>query len=147
MLTLPSDTLADGSGPANYQNLTTCLWLIKPDAGLDITLNFLEFNTEQDFDILKIYDGNEQIGEFSGSQLPPSLTASSGLMSIFFTTNLSVTEAGWKAYYTTSTVNIKDISIRKQINIFPNPANELCRFALIHFFLNKLSAGKSQFST
>ncbi len=130
MLTLPTDTLADGSGPASYQNLTTCLWMIQPEEGLEITLNFLEFDTEADFDILKIYDGSEQIGAFSGDELPPSLTATSGLMSIFFTTNLSVTKAGWKAYYTTSTVSTNDVNIRKQVSIFPNPASKVINIEL-----------------
>lgn len=119
----PTDTISDGSGPANYHNLTMCLWMIQPEAGLDITLSFLEFSTEEDHDFVVIYDGTDKIGEFSGSGLPADLTAYNGTMTVVFSTNSSITDAGWEAYYTTSPVNTREIDIIDQVKVFPNPAN------------------------
>lgn len=123
MFTLPADTISDGSGPANYHNLTTCLWMIQPGDGLDITLSFTEFSTEEGHDLVKVYDGNDKIGEFSGSSLPPDLTAHSGSMFVFFSTNSSVTDKGWDAHYSTSPMNTEKKDVTDKIKVFPNPAN------------------------
>ncbi len=124
MLTTPSGTITDGSGPANYHNLTTCLWMIQPGTGLDITLSFLEFSTEEDHDFVTIYDGSVKIGEFSGSELPPTLTASSGIMTVVFSTNSSINESGWEAYYATSPMNTNGLELNNRVKIFPNPASK-----------------------
>lgn len=130
VMTEPFDTISDGSGTANYQNLTTCLWLIQPGAGMDVTLSFMEFNTEDIFDIVKVYDGSEKLGEFSGNELPPDLTAHSGLMSVFFSTNLSVTNTGWKASYITTPVGTSKQEMNDIVKIFPNPANDVLNIEL-----------------
>lgn len=125
MLTEPVGTISDGSGPANYHNLTTCLWMIQPGSGLDITLSFNEFYTEEGFDYVSVYDGADEIGEFSGGELPPNLTAYSGMMTVVFATNSSITESGWEAIYTTSPVGTDEIIVRDQVIIFPNPTSNV----------------------
>lgn len=125
MLTEPVGTISDGSGPANYHNLTTCLWMIQPGSGLDIILSFSEFSTEEDFDYVSVFDGTDKIGEFSGNELPPTLTATSGIMTVVFATNSSITESGWEAHYTTSPVGTNEIIKKDQVLVFPNPATNI----------------------
>jgi len=121
----PIDTIQDGSGPANYHNLTTCFWTIQPEAaGMDIYLTFINFYTEEGHDFVKIYDGNNMIGEFSGNELPPTLTATSGTMTVVFSTNATITEAGWQAYYTTSPVGNNEIHSADMLKIFPIPVKD-----------------------
>ncbi len=123
VLTELQGDLSDGSGSANYQNLTTCLWMIQPPSSEDIELIFYEFDTEQDHDFVTVYDGSDKIGEFSGSELPLSVFASSGMMTIVFSTNSSITNKGWKASYIVDGVGESEINVDQDIVIYPNPAN------------------------
>lgn len=43
--------------PENYPNLQMCSWLINVEKGYNITLHFELFETEKEFDILEIFDG------------------------------------------------------------------------------------------
>ncbi|MBK8565987.1 MAG: S8 family serine peptidase [Saprospiraceae bacterium] len=98
-----SGTLTDGSGNQNYVSNGYHSWTIEPSNANSITLNFTAFNTEEDFDFVKIYNGLDTnaplIGEYSGSSLPPAITANSGKMHIVFEADESITETGWNATY------------------------------------------------
>ena len=97
-LTEISDTFSDGSGPRNYHNLSTCMWDIQPPDASEITIYFIEFNTEEEFDPVKIFDGKTLIAVLSGNEIPDPITAYSGSMFLTFTTNSTVTAPGWEAY-------------------------------------------------
>ncbi len=113
----------DGSGPANYQNLTTCIWMIQPPDSEVITLNFTEFNTEENHDFVTVYDGSEKIGEFSGDVLPDPLIATSGMMTLVFSTNSSINDQGWSASFSNAIVGFNNNDFDAEINIYPNPTN------------------------
>lgn len=89
-------TFTDGSYPVyNYQNNSECQWLMDPqneqDSVTNITLSFQRFNTETDVDFVKIYDGENNsaplIGEFSGDQIPNSVTSSGNKMLVTFSSD------------------------------------------------------------
>jgi len=98
--------IGDGSGYNNYNNNSSCTWLIAPKSQNVVSLYFKEFNTESNNDVLEIYNGTSAsaplLATLSGNSLPNVITASSGKMFIKFTTNSSVTKSGWKAEYTNS---------------------------------------------
>ncbi len=123
-LTAISNTFSDGSGPRNYHNLTTCMWNIKPPDASEITIYFTEFNTEEEFDPVKIFDGTTLIAELSGTEIPDPITAYSGSMFLTFTTNSTVTAPGWEAYYEINNVDIIENDIFESFTIFPNPASD-----------------------
>ncbi len=123
-LTAISDTFSDGSGPRNYHNLSTCIWNIKPQDASEITIYFTEFNTEEEFDPVKIFDGTTFIAELSGTEIPDPITAYSGSMFLTFTTNSTVTAPGWEAYYEINNVDIIENDIFESFTIFPNPASD-----------------------
>ncbi len=110
LLTACSGSISNGSGGNNYLNNTSHSWTISPPNAASVTLNFTSFNTELNYDFVKVYNGTSAfdplLGEFSGASLPPSLTASSGKMFIVFETDGSVTRPGWSANYTCSTPQI-----------------------------------------
>ncbi len=109
-LTESSGVISDGSGEANYFNNSDCTWLIQPPNASSITLEFTEFELELGapegnsfYDWVAIYDGEDQtnlIGRFSGENMPPSITSTSGSMFILFHTNDKNVAAGWSASYT-----------------------------------------------
>ncbi len=107
VLTACSGTFGDGSGSADYANNLNCDWLISPAGAAAVTLTFSSFNTEQDADFVRIYDGVDDsaplLGEFSGNNLPPAVTGASGSLFITFTSNAIGVGAGWQASYGCST--------------------------------------------
>lgn len=129
VLNLPADTFSDGSGTYNYHNNTTCLWIIEPDDAESVTLNFLNFSTEDTMDVLKIYDmvTQELLATYSGAYsgtLPEPVTSGSGKMLVAFSTNYTVRDDGWEAYYMSNTVGLPESSGQAGITLSPNPATD-----------------------
>ncbi len=109
-------TISDGSGVNNYCNNMDCSWLIQPPQATSVKLTFTSFNTESPstdglsiFDAVEVYDGTSAsatlIGRFSGNTLPPSITSTGGSMFIRFFSDVSVSDSGWSANYTSTTAN------------------------------------------
>jgi hypothetical protein len=99
-------SIGDGSGFFSYMDNQDCTWLIEPhdeehDSITSITLTFSRFDTEFGFDSVSIYQGESTssplIGSFSGSTLPPVITASGDKMLITFHSNGSINKPGWLA--------------------------------------------------
>lgn len=106
-------TITDGSGTNDYCNNQDCQWLIQPPQATSITLNFTEFMLENPssdgqtiYDAVEVYDGSTTgaplLGVFSGGNLPPTLTSSGGSMLVRFYSDLSVTNQGWSANFTST---------------------------------------------
>ena len=106
-LTSTSGAFTDGSNNLNYSDNSNCTWLIQPPAAASITLSFSSFNTEDGYDFVKVYDNSisppMQIASFSGNSNPLPVTLNTGgAMLVEFTSNNSITNAGWAASYTSS---------------------------------------------
>ncbi|WP_162126977.1 choice-of-anchor J domain-containing protein [Flavobacterium phycosphaerae] len=101
----------DSGGLAgNYSNNITAAsgtTTINPiNVGEVVTVTFTTFNTEPNNDVLKIYNGAVSpanlIGTYSGTTLPPVITSSAadGSLTFVFTSNASITAAGWTSNIT-----------------------------------------------
>ena len=71
------------------------------DNGSTIFFNFLEFSTEANYDFLRIYDGptvnSPLIGSYSGLTSPGMITSTGNCITLKFTSDNTVNNAGWKA--------------------------------------------------
>jgi hypothetical protein len=129
VLTDPEGTITDGSGDFNYKNGTTCRWEIIPSSGEPVNLVFNSFKTESVNDFVLIYDLQTQqklaqySGDFSNSSLPASVTAPSGKMFIIFATNLSITDEGWSATWSTFPLGAQSQQEIQNCQVFPNPSS------------------------
>lgn len=95
---------SDAGQPAGYyghnENLT---YTICVPTAQSLTLTFSEFCTEPTLDYLQFYDGPTAAspliggGPFSGNNVPPAIVASSGCLTITFTTDANVACSGWVA--------------------------------------------------
>lgn len=98
-----SGNFSDGSGSNNYTNNLSCSWLLAPTGATTVTLTFLSFSTELDYDFVKIYDGSNSsaplLGSYSGTTLPPVLTSSGATLFVQFTSDQSVVGGGFTASY------------------------------------------------
>ena len=119
--------ISDGSGYSYYWNDTDCDWLITPTGAEKVVLQFTDFNTETANDIVSVYDGQTTsdalLGTFSGSSLPPVLTASSGKMLLTFSSNNSTQGLGWTAKYWALKhgAGITEHAAER-VMVYPNPA-------------------------
>ncbi|WP_459209391.1 CUB domain-containing protein [Aquimarina rhabdastrellae] len=106
-LTANTGSFDDGSGSSNYTNNQDCSWLIQPENGGTVTLTFDNFNTESGYDKVFVYDGTSAsaslLGEFSGATTPDDITSTGNALFVKFESDVSITEAGWDASYTSST--------------------------------------------
>jgi len=103
-------TFDDGSGPSNYQNNSNCSWLIEPSITVaKIKLSFDVFGTENNNDVVTVYDGDNTsapvLGTFSGTTVPSLITSNTGKVLVTFTTNATGTASGWHASYTSTYPN------------------------------------------
>ncbi len=104
ILTNSTGNFSDGSGNELYNNNTYCEWLINDTNQNQIILEFDDFKTEDGYDFVNVYDGNNTnsilLGTYSGHNLPPTLVANSGNMLITFSSDGGVIDEGWNAHYT-----------------------------------------------
>ena len=129
-ITNSTGTISDGSGSNDYKDNSNCKWIIKPSNASSVKLSFTSFDTESNYDIVKIYNGTTTssplLGSYSGSSIPASVTANSGKMLICFTSDYLITKPGWDANFT-STFKAGETSIdefaidESDIEIIPNP--------------------------
>lgn len=143
--------LYDSGGPtaaySNNENLTTVI-----AAGGVITLTFQGFfQLENNLDFLRVYNGPNSgaplLGEYTGTTLPPTLTANSGFVTLVMTSDNNVAYGGFKMQWTSeqpipippaiSVPNIPDCN-SSQINIaLSTPVQcEWLATATVKFFVN-----------
>ena len=142
-LTAQSGDLSDGSGPRNYHNNTTCMWMAAPPGASEITIYFTSFETEAEYDRVKIYDPTTQelLADLSGNELPEPVSSPSGKLFITFSTNYTNTAAGWEAYYETDLVGIDETDHFSNVQLYPNPAQDI-----VQLYWHSAGAGKNSIS-
>ena len=90
-------------GASMYLPDAECQWLLVSAAGAAISLRFSQLELELGYDFVKIYDGDTTgsslIGSYSGREIPPVATASSGAMLVVFTADGSGQGAGFEATF------------------------------------------------
>lgn len=97
-----------GNSTGNYSSSEWKVYTIKPTGATSVTLNFTAFNLENVKDYIYIYNGNSLnsplLGKYTGTTLPPSIVASSGMMTIEFHSTCDTTKPGWVANWTSNVV-------------------------------------------
>ena len=95
-------TFFDSGGAfGNYGNGESFTHTICSNAGNCVAVNFTSFDLESGFDELTIHDGpsaaSPVIGIYSGTSSPGTVPSTSGCLTFVFTSDGSVTRAGWQA--------------------------------------------------
>lgn len=93
-----------GGANANYGNQLNYTMTFYPESeGAKVNVSFIEFNTENNYDFLYIYDGPStsytQIGKYSGTTSPGQITANNeaGALTFKFTSDRNTVSSGWSA--------------------------------------------------
>ncbi len=126
-------------GDIHYDTQLRCRWFLKPTDAQQIRIWFSDFATEENRDVVRIFDGADTtarlLAELSGSNIDEatSIVSSGGEILVeFITDNLRNidTDFGWRAHYVSS-------SIRSLLRAVP----ESLDFGVV--VLGKISAVKS----
>lgn len=156
VLTESSGLVEAGNRTDYYTNNLDCEWLI--DAGLQEPLNlrFVRFNTEQDADIVSIYDGpyanpSSLLLQHSGRTVPSTVRTTRSQALIRFTTNASVQHTGWAFDYSYGGTSRAASAAKVPLSLWPNPASarvlvDLADHAGDCLFLDAIDASGRAFS-
>ena len=93
-------TIYDSGGPTgNYTDNTNSVLTISPAGATQVMFHFTQFNMENTYDFLYVYDGpttaSPQIGAYTGTTIPADITSSGGSLTIRQTTDGGVVAAGY----------------------------------------------------
>lgn len=123
-------TFTDSGGVSgNYLNDENNTYLLCPNnTGEVVTVNFTYFNLENNYDFLKVYDGNSisspLIGTFSGQIIPNSVTSSSsnGCLTFVFTSDSTINSSGWEATVNCALPTIVSCPTPSSVNVINSSA-------------------------
>jgi hypothetical protein len=107
------DTWYDFGGPnGNYFNNDNTVYTFCPDQpGGAVTVTFTQFDTEEDFDFMRVFDGDNTAAPalhtgdgFTGATIPGPFTSThpSGCLTFNFISDFTVSRSGWAADITCS---------------------------------------------
>jgi len=121
-----SGTFDDGSANFYYSNNAACMFRITPEYANETTIYFNYLDTEENFDVVKVfdYDNQQLLAEVSGTDVPEPIVSPSGQFFITFNSNSSIRSNGWEIYYSTENVGINEVMDFENLKIYPNPATE-----------------------
>lgn len=92
------DTGGAGGNYTNDQNITTTFC---SNAGNCIAVNFTQFQIENGWDFLSVYDGpstaSNLLGTFTGTAIPAVIVSTTGCLTFQFISDFSITNPGWAA--------------------------------------------------
>jgi hypothetical protein len=106
-LALSTFTIGIGDGPGDYDDSTTCAWVVL--ASGPVKVRFSAFDTEAGYDFVKLYDGTSAsaplLGSYSGSAVSAAVTSTGGAVTVVFTTDSDgfANRAGFAATLTPAT--------------------------------------------
>ncbi len=98
----------DGSGDGNYLDNQSCSWQFESATGAPIRLGFYDFNTEANYDYIRIYDGTSEgsplIAEYSGTpDVSVIITCSGPYAFVTFTSDVSYGYPGFSGWWDVNT--------------------------------------------
>lgn len=123
---------ADTGGTSNnYSDMETVVRTIVPNVpNNNIVLTFSDFNFEQDYDFLSVYNGNTMaatlLGKFTGTTLPGPFTSSAvdGSLTVKYTSDQFLNFSGFVANIScTPNLSVDNYNGYIDFTYYPNPTN------------------------
>ncbi|XP_019615586.1 PREDICTED: deleted in malignant brain tumors 1 protein-like [Branchiostoma belcheri] len=91
--------------PAPYRRDERCRYRIRVDFSKSVRLEFVDFDLEEGFDFVEVFQGDTtnpkfSLGRYTGSSNPGVVASASHFMNIFLTSDRSIAGRGFNATYT-----------------------------------------------
>ena len=133
-----NETFTDTGGTnGNYGDDQVLVKTFYPSSpGEKVKLTFTDFDLEQDYDFMYIYNGSSveaplfaNGNQLTGSNIPGPFTstASDGAITVRFVSDSYVNGRGWAVNVNCSSLGIEDVGNSFGINVYPNPASDLVK--------------------
>ncbi|KAM7373267.1 hypothetical protein PAMP_008132 [Pampus punctatissimus] len=104
VLTFRRGTILSPGYPEPYDNNQNCVWKVSVPEGAGIQIQVVSFATEHNWDSLDFFDGADnhapRLGSYSGTTIPPLLNSTSNNLYLSFSSDISVSAAGFHLEYT-----------------------------------------------
>jgi len=104
-----SGTVRDPGGTGNYGANQDGTLIIDPPGNASVSLTFSQFNFENNWDYLRIYDGRgtaTEIGSYTGTGNPGTITSTQGAITLVMDSDGSIHRAGFTAAISTADVPV-----------------------------------------
>ncbi|CAK6981349.1 LOW QUALITY PROTEIN: enteropeptidase [Scomber scombrus] len=99
----PSGSFSSSHDAENYNSSSSCRWIISVQRGFSVRIDFLQFETEESSDMLKMYEGvgaeKQLIAELSGSAPPGTVWVLTDQSTVEFLSDDFNNLAGFNATY------------------------------------------------
>lgn len=99
-----------GGAGNNYGDDERTLYLFSPTSSSSVTLNFTQFDLENNWDYLYIYDGNSLssplIGAYTGTNSPGTINSTGNSLLVELRSDCATNNAGWAATWTSDQPDI-----------------------------------------
>ncbi|KAI8513423.1 hypothetical protein Bbelb_100620 [Branchiostoma belcheri] len=104
-LTADNGSFSSQNYPNNYPNDHDCRYEISVSSPKVIKLTFTDFQVEEDYDYVYVYDGNTtdstyRIAVLTGTRIPGPVTSSGSFMTVRLVTDETITRKGFQVNYT-----------------------------------------------
>ncbi len=108
-------TIYDSGGPTgNYTDNTNSVLTISPVGATQVRFHFTQFNMENTYDFLYVYDGpttaSPQIGAYTGTTIPADITSSGGSLTIRQTSDVGVVAAGYTIQWSCTSPTVPPVA-------------------------------------
>jgi len=105
--TASTGTIYDSGGAlANYANDERKLYLIQPSGVVNITINFISFNLETNWDYIYVYDGTTTsaplLATYTGTSIPGNVSSTGPSILVEFRSDCSTTASGYQINWTSN---------------------------------------------
>ncbi|XP_067463265.1 enteropeptidase [Thunnus thynnus] len=113
----PSGSFSSSDVSETYNSSSSCRWIIRLQEGFSLRIDFLLFETEEDIDVLKIYEGvgpeKQLIAELSGSALPGTVWLLTDQSTVEFSSDDIINLRGFNATY--SAVDLSELTNQQKL--------------------------------
>ncbi|KAM7373803.1 hypothetical protein PAMP_006506 [Pampus punctatissimus] len=112
-----SGTFSSSDISETYNNSSSCRWIIRLQRGFSVRIDFLQFETEENIDILKLYEGvgaeKQLTAELSGFSPPGTVWLLTDQSTVEFSSDDINNLSGFKATY--SATDLSDLTNKEKL--------------------------------
>ncbi len=123
--------ISDGSNEKNYVENADCYYVIDLQGSEYIRISFTEFDLENDYDFVKIFDLNQPnvyLYKFSGHDIPAEVIIPLDKLLVHFHSDSRDNYSGWTLFYSNYGPGVNEPV--SSFRMGPNPVRELNRITL-----------------